>query len=198
MAEFSDYRIGMGSGDVCLDIPRACVGLDKYCATTGHKACHSFKPNAGFREFTHPRFGRIMSIFADTDIEKHQEILVSYNYRIHQAPAWYQQLYFHHLRNDQQVDEEGLYVIARRIMRQHGVVISIPAPARGSTRFLACGGCDDHVGYDDFSLSCTVCERWYHGRCTDMKVDDVYAEDSAGNKVAKNPDWHCQACSEKA
>ena len=194
MQEFSDYRIGMGAGEVCLDIPGAYTSLDKYCATLGHKACHSFKPNSGFRELAHPRFGRIMSIVAETNIERHQEILVSYNYRIHQAPQWYQQLYFQHLREDKQVDEEGLYLIARRIMRQHEVMISIPAPARGSSRFCACVNCDEHVGYDDFSVSCCKCECWVHVRCTSLKVEDIFDEDASGNQTPKNTEWRCHKC----
>jgi len=141
MTEFSDYRIGMGAGEVCLDIPNAYIGLDKYCATTGHKACHSFKPNAAFREYTHPRFGRIMSIVAEKDIPRHEEVLVSYNYRIHQAPEWYQQQYFQHLREDQHMKEEGIYMIGRRMMRIHGVAITIPPPAPNSLRFAPCGSC---------------------------------------------------------
>jgi histone-lysine N-methyltransferase SETD7 len=194
MHEFSDYRIGIGSGDVCLDIPDAYVGLDKYCATTGHKACHSFKPNSGFREFRHPRFGRIMSIVAETDLEQNQEVLVSYNYRIHQAPTWYQELYFQHLREDELLGEEGIYMIARRIMRQHEVIVSIPPPSFDSPRFLGCGVCRHHVGYDDFAVSCGRCEKWSHVRCTPLKVEDLFEEDQSGNKIPKNNEWLCHQC----
>jgi histone-lysine N-methyltransferase SETD7 len=180
MTEFSDYRIGMGSGDVCLDIPNAYIGLDKYCATTGHKACHSFQPNSGFQEFAHPRFGRIMSIMAEVDIKSNEEVLVSYNYRIHQAPVWYQQLYFKHMREVEHVGEEGLYLITRRILRQHSVMIAIPPPARDSPRFQACGGC-----------------KLYHMRCTGINVDDIFDEDPAGNKVPKaSSDWFSQSCTQ--
>ena len=194
MHEFSDYRIGIGSGEVCLDIPDAYVGLDKYCATTGHKACHSFKPNSGFREFRHPRFGRIMSIVAESDIEPNQEVLVSYNYRIHQAPVWYRELYFQHLREDELLGEEGIYMIARRIMRQHEVTVVIPPPSSDSPRFVACGVCRQHVGYDDCAVACGRCEKWTHVRCTPLKVEDIFDEDQSGNKIPKNTEWHCQLC----
>lgn len=194
MAEFSDYRIGMGAGEVCLDIPQGYVNVDKYCATTGHKACHSFRPNSGFREFAHPRFGRIMSIFAEKDIQRNEEVLVSYNYRIHQAPEWYQQLYFQHLREVEQVGEEAIYLISRRIMRQHGVMIPIPPPSKTSSRFLGCGECCHHVGYDAVSVSCSRCEKWFHVACTPLTVEDIYDEDKSGNKVAKTPDWSCNSC----
>ena len=194
MTEFSDYRIGMGSGEVCLDIPDLYVSLDKYCATTGHKACHSFIPNAAFKELTHPRFGRIMSIVAEQDIPQHHEVLVSYNYRIHQAPQWYQELYFTHLREDEKLEEEQIYMIGRRIMRQHGVTLSIPHPSPDSPRFSPCGVCHEHVGYDEFAISCDTCEKWHHVRCTPLKTDDIFEEDERGNKIAKTVEWNCHLC----
>ena len=39
-----------------LDVPIELTSLDKYCATLGHKACHSFsKRNARFENLWHPR-----------------------------------------------------------------------------------------------------------------------------------------------
>ena len=45
--EFSDYRIGL-MRDVSLDITSGTDDVSKYRATLGHKACHSFTPNAHF------------------------------------------------------------------------------------------------------------------------------------------------------
>ena len=73
------------TGDTCLDIPKGLEGLGRYRATLAHKACHSFAPNAAFTELHHPRFGDIMSIVAKRDIDRGEEVLVSYNYAIHQA-----------------------------------------------------------------------------------------------------------------
>jgi hypothetical protein len=121
-----------------------------------------------------------MSIMAEVDIKSNEEVLVSYNYRIHQAPVWYQQLYFKHMREVEHVGEEGLYLITRRILRQHSVMIAIPPPARDSPRFLACGGC-----------------KLYHMRCTGINVDDIFDEDPAGNKVPKaSSDWFSQSCTQ--
>lgn len=60
---FSSYKIGLNR-DFCLDITEKLSSLDNYSATLGHKACHSFTPNAEFRDLFHPRFGHIMSIVA--------------------------------------------------------------------------------------------------------------------------------------
>ncbi len=39
-----------------LDVPLEFVSIEKYRATLGHKACHSFTlKNAKFKEFFHPR-----------------------------------------------------------------------------------------------------------------------------------------------
>ena len=73
------------TGDTCLDIPKGLEGLSRYRATLANKACHSFAPNAAFTELHHPRFGDIMSIVAKRDIDRGEEVLVSYNYAIHQA-----------------------------------------------------------------------------------------------------------------
>ena len=40
------------------------------------QACHSFSPNSKFNRLEHPRFGKIMAIFAKEDIEKDEEIFV--------------------------------------------------------------------------------------------------------------------------
>ena len=40
-----DYRIRL-NGDTDIDIPPQYTSLENYCATLGHKANHSFSPNA--------------------------------------------------------------------------------------------------------------------------------------------------------
>ncbi len=192
--DFSDYRIGLGSGEICLDIPDPYTSLKNYCATTGHKACHSFKPNSVFKELFHPRFGRIMSIVSEKDIQPHHEVLVSYNYRIHQAPTWYQELYFRHLRENNDMSEEAIYLSTRRIARDHGVSIQIPPPDRDTLRFVPCGSCDKHVGFDSFSLACESCEKWFHLICTDLKSEDISEESESGQKIPKLISWSCKNC----
>ena len=67
-----------------IDIPDFYIATKQYCATLAHKvaitlnmsnhpaccvqACHSFTPNSAFNNLYHPRFGRIMAIFAKRDI----------------------------------------------------------------------------------------------------------------------------------
>jgi len=90
---WSDYRLTLDSS-IDLDVPIELTSLDKYCATLGHKACHSFsKRNARFENLWHPRFGRIMSIVAMSDIPEGTEVLVKYGYDMRIAPQWYKQLY---------------------------------------------------------------------------------------------------------
>ena len=74
--------------------------------------CHSFTPNACFQQLWHPRFGLIMSVRARTDIQQGEEILVSYNYSIGQAPDWYRHAWFSHLRDNQHWSEEKIQVTA--------------------------------------------------------------------------------------
>ena len=43
--------------DVAIDVPKAYSSLDTYRATVGHKANHSFMPNAKYVQVYHARFG---------------------------------------------------------------------------------------------------------------------------------------------
>ena len=43
--------------DVAIDVPCQYVEEAAYCATIGHKANHSFQPNAKYVQVYHPRFG---------------------------------------------------------------------------------------------------------------------------------------------
>ena len=63
----SDYRIRLNA-DLDLDIPDHSLSTSVYCATLGHKANHSFLPNATFDIIDHPRFGLIRAISSLVDI----------------------------------------------------------------------------------------------------------------------------------
>ena len=69
--EWSDYRIGCGA-ETDLDILPGQETLANYRATLAHKVCHSFNNNSSFAQFWHPRFGNIMSVVADRDIQAGQ------------------------------------------------------------------------------------------------------------------------------
>ena len=62
------------------------------------QACHSFKPNSKFGRLDHPRFGKIMAIYATEDIDADVEIFVSYGYGMAGAPEWYRNLWLQYLR----------------------------------------------------------------------------------------------------
>lgn len=65
--------------------------MKKYMGSLGHKANHSFEPNAKYMSFYHPRFGNVMSVMAIWNIKKDEEILVDYGYAAHsKGPKWYQ------------------------------------------------------------------------------------------------------------
>ncbi len=74
-----------------LDVPEPYS--NSYRATSGFKSNHSFRNNAGFVAFDHPRFGFIISIFALRDIDQDEEIFTHYGYQV-KSPAldWYFEL----------------------------------------------------------------------------------------------------------
>lgn len=91
--EWSDYRLTVDK-DIDIDITEDLISLKTYCASLGHKACHSFEEkNAKFDNLYHPRFGEIMSIVALKHIPENSEILVNYNYDVDLAPLWYKELW---------------------------------------------------------------------------------------------------------
>ena len=178
MPQFSDYRLEL---DRCisLDIPDKYRTLPAYRATLAHKACHSFKPNANFVGIVHPRFGKIMSIIATEDIQHHEEVLVSYNYRMVHAPQWYVDFWFTHLRENENMSEEGLYQLAKKESRLNGVLLTVPPPPRTSPRFSPCGKCKQHIGLEDASFNCDICGVWYHFSCCtriDLESFKLYLE----------------------
>jgi len=67
--------------DVAVDLPPDFAPLEKYSATLGHKAQHSFRNNAIFNEFTaHPLLGYTMCLLAIKDIPAGSEVFVFYGY----------------------------------------------------------------------------------------------------------------------
>lgn len=86
--------------DTVLDVPLEFASTDKYCASLGHFANHSRKPNAHYSSgFLHPRFGEIVCLRAKRDIEKDEEIFCDYAYEheavtaegevVQDIPAWF-------------------------------------------------------------------------------------------------------------
>ena len=76
-----------------IDIPEEYISFKAYKASCAHKCNHSFTPNAKFSVFDHPRFGAVPSVEAINDIEEGDEVTVSYDYDMDDAPPWYQDLY---------------------------------------------------------------------------------------------------------
>ena len=68
-------------------------------ASCAHKCNHSFEPNAKFVLYCHPRFGKVPSIQAIKNIEVGEEVTVSYDYALEDAPPWYQELYAQRVLN---------------------------------------------------------------------------------------------------
>lgn len=120
--DWSDFRLTL---DKCtdLDIPEDSQNTKDYCATLGHKACHSFKEkNSMFHDFEHPRFGEIMSIVALKNIRKDEEILVSYNYSLGCAPPWYQQQWVQYLK-DRGLSKEAIWKLKEKEESKSGIAI---------------------------------------------------------------------------
>lgn len=66
--------------DTVVDVPPACVPTANYSATLGHKANHSFTPNARYEPFEHPRFGSIKCVRATQRVAKGAEVTCHYDY----------------------------------------------------------------------------------------------------------------------
>ena len=93
--KWSEFRIALSNSED-LDVPSEYTSVERYRATLGHKACHSFgdKSNSKFENFYHPRFGHIMALVASRDIAAAEEILVNYRYKdVNGAPTWYKNLW---------------------------------------------------------------------------------------------------------
>ncbi|EKX55321.1 hypothetical protein GUITHDRAFT_99101 [Guillardia theta CCMP2712] len=77
--------------EFAIDVPPEHSSIDRYCASLGHKANHSFQPNAEYAPCFHPRFGHIKCIRALRRMEAGEEVLVHYGYT-NQMPRWYLQI----------------------------------------------------------------------------------------------------------
>ncbi|XP_071975535.1 histone-lysine N-methyltransferase SETD7 [Engystomops pustulosus] len=84
--------------ETVIDVPDPYYMTNKYCASLGHKANHSFSPNCMYDTFVHPRFGPIKCIRTIRAVEKDEELTVAYGYDHNsagmngpEAPEWYQQ-----------------------------------------------------------------------------------------------------------
>ena len=86
--------------EVKLYIPIGYETTEKYRGSLGHKINHSFSPNTIFKLIETARFRVTVAIFAAKNIEKGEEILVSYNYELPTAPLWYKKLYTKSLQSE--------------------------------------------------------------------------------------------------
>ncbi|QQP37689.1 SET domain containing (Lysine methyltransferase) 7, partial [Caligus rogercresseyi] len=186
----TEYRIAL-KRDMSLDIPAGNASLSKYCASLGHKCCHSFRPNSFFEEIVHPRFGHIMSLISQKSIRIGEEITVSYNYDLARAPPWYRDAWFVHLREAQGLSEEELQDLANKKSQAWGIFVEVPSPPRGSDRFRPCGSCDEHLGLRQWTLSCTICELWFHFSCIKEISEEEFEEAS---RSEEGLDWRCREC----
>ena len=90
-----------------IDIPEEYVSTRRYCASLAHKTNHSFTPNAKFSLVEHPRFGKIPGIQLLEDVKEGDEITVSYDYALDDAPPWYQELFTQRLMDSYRKTRTG-------------------------------------------------------------------------------------------
>jgi hypothetical protein len=50
-------------------------------------------PRPRFILFHHPRFGRVPALQTTAEVARDNEVLVSYDYALEDAPPWYQELF---------------------------------------------------------------------------------------------------------
>ncbi|XP_074503806.1 histone-lysine N-methyltransferase SETD7 isoform X2 [Sebastes fasciatus] len=84
--------------DTVIDVPQPFDQTERYCASLGHKANHSFTPNCKYDPFVHPRFGPIKCVRTLRAVQKDEELTVAYGYDHEstgnnglEAPDWYKQ-----------------------------------------------------------------------------------------------------------
>ncbi|KAL7395165.1 hypothetical protein ABVT39_011231 [Epinephelus coioides] len=84
--------------DTVIDVPQPFDQTERYCASLGHKANHSFTPNCKYDPFVHPRFGPIKCVRTLRPVQKDEELTVAYGYNHEpsgnngpEAPDWYMQ-----------------------------------------------------------------------------------------------------------
>ena len=76
-----------------IDIPLEYQNTQNYCASLAHKANHSFKPNAKFILFYHPRFGPVPALVTTLPVPSDGEVLVNFEYAYVEAPPWFTALH---------------------------------------------------------------------------------------------------------
>jgi hypothetical protein len=128
-----------------------------------------------------------MSIVTSRDIDAGEEIFVSYNYSIWQAPCWYQAQWIEYKRNVENIDERHLAALTLRITKEHGAVITIPSPVETSPRFVPCTKCSRHIGVLEISVACEDCDQWYHIRCTEISPEEMQDNSESFR-------WSCDVC----
>ena len=64
-----------------------------------------------------------MSIVAKRNIMSGEEIFVSYNYSLAQAPDWYKQQWFSHTSEDLAWSEQKIYSSLMKVYRQTGQTV---------------------------------------------------------------------------
>ena len=77
----------------------------------------------------------------------------------------------------------NIYLFTWQVNYQHAFNINYYC------RFIPCGTCDEHVGFDSSSIMCEKCEQWHHVECVDS-VDLTTIVDSASNSF----EWFCDTC----
>lgn len=117
-----------------------------------------------------------MSILTMQDVEPNEEIFVNYNYRLWQAPLWYQVQWVEHKRNVENVDERSIYEYVSRLQRDYGNLFTIPNPDAKSPRFSPCPLCKSHVAFNEPSILCTACNHWVHFECISQTIEDHDAD----------------------
>ena len=76
-----------------LDIPPEYQDTQHYCASLAHKANHSFKSNAKFTLFSHPRFGWVPALVTLIPVPHGSEVVVNYDYALMRTSPWFTALY---------------------------------------------------------------------------------------------------------
>ena len=122
-----------------------------------------------------------MSIVSERSIEAHEEIFVNYNYRVWQAPSWYQEQWVHFKRDIEKLPEEAIFDTICKMKRNYGVTLPFPNPHKNSERFAPCATCQQHISLTEASLSCDICDQWHHVSCTPVSVDNYTG-------------WTCKRC----
>ena len=93
----NSYGLVLGVENLCIDMPPGVgMDIDKYNATLGHKANHSFEPNTFLQIcWAHPVLGTINMLVASHGIPTGTELTLDYGYDTSKPaqPAWYREMW---------------------------------------------------------------------------------------------------------